>query len=237
MKRLSTLINSQKNLSKAFLIAGASLIFSSCSTDDSPSLGIAAVAVTNAIPGGSFNFLLDNGRPAGNPIAFGSKIDYFQAYEGNREAKLTTSTTTTVPVDKLTETINLKPGEYYSMYLVNTVDQPEFLLINDKFPNTGLDKPKVRFINLSPDAPVYDFEIEGDTTTFKNKAFKAYTEFKDVAIKTDAKLLIKDHATGAVKATLTDVDLEKGRIYTIWAKGLNNTTETSQALSIKVSRH
>src|SRR5690606_6283810 len=125
-----------------------------------------------------------------------------------------------------------------SLYIVNKAADPEYLLINDKLSNPATGKAKVRFLNLAPDATALDLVIEDETTKFENKAFKAYTDFADITENTTATLKLINRANGnAVVATLDDVELKSGGIYTIWAKGLLTTTETAQEIAIKVSKH
>ncbi|RNL54309.1 hypothetical protein, partial [Pedobacter jejuensis] len=70
-----------------------------------------------------------------------------------------------------------------------------------------------------------------------NRAFKTATPFKYITDNAKATLLLKDKATGQVLFTLPDVELKKGFVYSVWAKGLNATTVDTQKISLKVSAH
>ena len=88
-------------------------------------------------------------------------------------------------------------------------------------------KTSIRFINLSPDAPALDLTIVGGTSVTTNKGYKSFSTYAEF----DAKKYsfeIKDSTTGAVKATLTDLDLVAGRLYTIIARGLVNPGTNEQ---------
>jgi hypothetical protein len=98
-------------------------------------------------------------------------------------------------------------------------------------------KSRVRFINLSPDAPSYSLEIQGDATTLSDRAFKTATLFKYIADKPKAKLLLRDKSTGQVIFTLPGIEFKKGFVYSVWTKGLTATTVEAQKISLKVSLH
>lgn len=237
MKFLTSLFKSSTTITHIAALAGIALSFSACKSNDTPSPGIAALAITYAVPDGeNVNFYLDNAKVNASPFSFGNKVDYFQVYEGIRNARVHKANDNNVV---LNEDINLIPGEYYSLYIVNKVANIEYLLINDKVTSSpAAGKAKVRFLNLAPDATALDLVIEGETAKFENKAFKGYTEFTDVAENNTATLKLINRANGnAVVATLNDVELKSGSIYSVWAKGLLTTSETPQEIAIKVSKH
>ncbi|RZJ83975.1 MAG: DUF4397 domain-containing protein, partial [Chryseobacterium sp.] len=162
------------------------------------------------------------------------KLNYVEAFLGKRAVKVTTASAAATLIDKQ---IDLTQSTYYSLFLINKSQSADVLLIKDEFLAKNLERVQVRFINLSPDAPAYNLEIQNDTTTFNDRTFKSATAFKYIADKTKATLLLKDKATGQVLVTLSDVELKKGFIYSVWAKGLTGTTVDAQKVSLKVSVH
>ncbi len=210
------------------------LLFNACKKDDveyTPT--IAALSVVNASPNStSVDFYIENQKVNTNALAFGEKIEYQRVYQGNRGTVVTAAGSQT-PL--LSKTIALQGGEYHSLYIVGKIDALDYVFLKDEVSDPEASKAKVRFMNLSPDAPALNMEITGETTTFTDLAYKGYTSFKNVnaALST---ITLKNKATGDVVATLTNVDLKSGKIYTVWSKGLVNTTVDAQKLTIQVTQ-
>ncbi|HEY0177041.1 MAG TPA: DUF4397 domain-containing protein, partial [Pedobacter sp.] len=115
-------------------------------------------------------------------------------------------------------------------------DSISYLTIRDTISTPPANTAKVRFINLVSDAPAYNLEISNDTTAFSNRAYKTYTSFKNVKPQI-VKLTLRDKNTNAVVASLENIEFKDQKFYTVWAKGLVNTTVAEQKLSIQVSQH
>jgi hypothetical protein len=216
-------------------LIGSAVFFNACKNDfDNTSPGIAALSVVNAYPStNTLDFYMGTQRVNNTGLAFGQKLSYFTAYEGRHAVKVTlTNSTTTLG----TESIDLKGGLYHSLYLVgNTTDSLDYLLVDDQPSQPAQGKANVRFINLSPDATNLSLELTGDTTAFKNKAFKGFTAFKPVPA-AKSTFVLRD-ASNAVRATRDTVTLQNGRTYTVWAKGLATGGTDVTKLSIEVTSH
>ncbi|MCD0489747.1 DUF4397 domain-containing protein [Pedobacter sp. MC2016-14] len=225
-------------LTRTFLLtaaAGIAILFNACKQDDvvyTPT--IAALSIVNASPNSpSLDFYIDNQRVNTNGLLFGDKIEYQRAYQGNRN---TSVAVTGAQTPLITKTINLVAAQYHSLYIVGNQESLDYVLLKDDETDPAATKAKVRFVNLSPDAPALNLEVVGDATPFTDLAYKAFTPFKDVTPAT-ATLKLTNKTTGALVATLENVELKKGKTYTIWAKGLVTTTVDAQKLSIKVTEH
>jgi hypothetical protein len=225
-------------LKSTLLIAaliGFTSIFQSCKVDDpAPVQDVSALTIINASPNSSgLDFYIENQKV--NPTAFNFplRMPYQRVYSGTRTAKVTASSNSTT---LFSGNLILLPGEYHSLFIIGKVEALDFLLIKDdlSFPVAG--KSKIRFGNLSPDAQSMSLEIVGDTTQFANKAYKSFTAFKNVN-PGKFTLNLKDNATGAVLATMPNVELLPDKTYTIWAKGLNTTTVEAQKLAIHLINH
>ncbi|TCD28656.1 DUF4397 domain-containing protein [Pedobacter psychrodurus] len=226
----------RKNLLCALLTLSTATVLYSCKKDDpQPMEPTAAVSVFNAVPDAApLDFYIDDKKVNAEGLAFGNKLNYVEAFLGKKVVKVTTANAGATLINKQ---IDLAQSAYYSLFLINQAQTADALMVKDTFLNKNTEKAQVRFINLSPGAPSYNLEIQGDTTTFNDKAFKAATSFKYVTDKAKVTLLLKDKATGQVLATLADVELKKGFVYTIWSKGLAVTTVDAQKISLKVSAH
>jgi hypothetical protein len=235
MKTFETLNSLSKKSALFAALIGAAVFFNSCKNDiDQTSPAIAAITVVNAYPDANpLDFYMGGTKVNNTGIAFGQKINYFEAYEGARSVNVTTAGSLT---SLLTKSITLKGGFYHSLFIIGKAPADlDFLVLQDNFvPNA--EKVNLRFVNLSPDAAALSMEVVGDTTKFENKAYKDFTPFKTV-VPVKANIVLKDKATNTVKATLEAISLEKGKIYTIWAKGLETTTADANKLTLQVTQH
>lgn len=226
---------SKKTQVSTMIIAlmGLSMSFTACKNDDDYiEQPITALSIINASPTtGTLNFFLDNQMVGSSSIPYPKRYDYLRAYSGTRTGKVTDSATNTT---LYTKSFNLIAGKYQSLYIIKQNDTLSYAVYTDEIKETG-GKAQIRFINLSADSPALNLVLEGDTTTFNDRIFKAATPFKNV---TPAKytLLLKNKATGTVVATLADVPLVKDTYYTIWARGLATTSVDKQKLGIEVDK-
>lgn len=221
--------NHFRTISKTFVAAVAvSVVFSACSKkyDDVEPIELAALTIVHAGPDAKeLDFVVGNQRANKDAFKYGVKLGYMGLYPGVSSINITERGKTTFLLSK---NELYKSGQFYSTFLVDTGSKRAFLTINDKLDSIATnEKAKVRFINLSPDAPTLDLAIAGAATDIaSNKAFKQYSVFTDVEPGASVALEVKDHTTKAVKATLPAMKLEKGKFYTVWAKGFKDKAET-----------
>lgn len=241
MKFNTTLLSKNAGKSKlALVLLGAALIsLNACKTDVPEPEIISALAVTNASTSTpSVDFVIEGTKVNANPLLYGQKVDYVRAYPGSRTADVYA---TGVAKSLYSGKFELTAGLYHSLYILTdptltSGSQISYLLVKDEYKSPVADKAQIRFANLSSDSPSYDLELQGDTTTFADRAYKTLTPYKYVkpAI---FKVLLKNKATGSVVASLDNVELKANKYYTIWAKGLVNTDVEAQKLSIQLSEH
>ena len=225
-----------KRFSVLVAVMGIATSFTACKTDfdNQQPENVSLLAVTNAsTKQPSLDFYLDNQRANSQSIKFGTKTGFISAYSGNRTGAVTVSGTSTSLYSKK---FTLETSRYHSLYVVDNTDSLGFVVVVDDFTAPAEGKAKIRFANLSADSPSLKMELEGDTTTFTDRAFKTLTAFKNVT-PAKYKITLKNNATGAVVATLADVQIDRANFYTVWAKGLNTTTVTDSKLAIKVDKH
>jgi len=189
----------------------------------------AYIRIVNASPGlGTYNVYANEQIMNSAAIPFGGTIAY-KTFEPNTHTFKFTSASSTTSL--FTKDISLKENEVSSYYLIGKPGQLDGLLVFDGNQDASLsEKAFIRFINLSPDAPALDLNVVGATSVTTNKSYKAYSTFAEVEAKKYS-FEIKDTATGAVKATLTDVSFAAGRYYTIIARGLLNPGVNEQPFS------
>ncbi|MBE9586241.1 DUF4397 domain-containing protein [Mucilaginibacter sp. JRF] len=223
-----------RNFSNFFLkpavgLLGIALMFTACSDDDnvSPAPGVANLAVVHAAPGSPELSLSVNGTKSNiKKLTFGTFIGYANINEGNAEFSITKKDSTKVLTKS---TAALKSGKYYSLIIADVPAKTAFTLVEDDLTAPAADKAKVRFVNLSPDGGSLDLSITGQTTPLYTKtAFKAATAFTAVTPGAELNFEIRENTKPEVLAKIEKVKIEKGKIYTIWAKGLKAATDSTK---------
>lgn len=212
-----------------FSLLALTLTISACKKDfnDDP-IEAAGIGFVHASPGtGALDFIVDNQK--GGTFTYTKDLGYYSAYPGTRLLGVAKK-------DSLKYLTNLnatlKPGIFYSVFVVDTLKSTKLLVIEDDLKAPETDKAKVRFINLSPGTAAYDLGVTGTADPlFTAKAFKEATPFINIAPNDSYSFELKQ--SGTVKVTLPAIKIEKGKIYTIWAKGLTSATD-STALGLSV---
>ena len=161
---------------------------------------------------------------------FGEQIGYLSAYSGNRTFNVTKKNSLT---SLKSFQYTLKPQIGYSLFVANTLENVEFIILEDDLTKPATGKAKVRFVNLSPDAGTLNVTINGDAAnTISNKAFKEYSDFIEIDPSTTVTFSLKNSTNNNEEGTLTTA-IEAGKIYTLFAKGLKaNTDNTKLAAAI-----
>ncbi|MBB2150121.1 DUF4397 domain-containing protein [Pedobacter gandavensis] len=230
--------NHFKTITKTFVaVAAVSVVFSACKKkyNDIEPIELAGLTIVNASPDiKEYDFIIGNQKANSKEVfKYGVKIGYLGLYPGTSGIGL-------VEVGKtnflLTKNELYQSGKFYSTFLVDTGSKRAFFTINDKLDSIKVnEKAKVRFINLSPNADALDLAITGSATEIAtNKVFKQFSVFTDVEPGESVALELKDNATKVVKATLPPMKLEKGKFYTVWAKGFKDKAVTD-SLSLKAA--
>jgi len=190
----------------------------------------ALISVVDASPdAGNLDFFLDNNMANTYPIVYGNGLDYLRAYVGKRTATFYTSGTTT----KIkTDTMTLKDGKYYTLFLSNIASKADYLLTTDTLTNPGASNSSIRLVNLSPDAPAVDLAIQGGNTIATNKAYRGFSSFATISANTYT-FEVRQKGTTIVVATLS-ARLMPGSVYTIWLQGLASSTTDATKLAAKL---
>lgn len=211
-----------------FLAAFSVLSLGSCKKGDEPVADKSYLRIINASPtAATYNVYIADKMANTVPLPFGGTVSYIQAEPDKYTLKFTTASDMQ---SLLTKSIDLSKNLVYSYYLIDKTPNLDGLLVTDDMSMASQDKTFVKFINLSPDAPALDLKIKDGASITTGKTYKTSSTFAGFEAKTYT-LEIKDSATGAVKATLTDVPLAAGRFYTIMARGLLTPGNNEQSFS------
>ncbi|MBB2146319.1 DUF4397 domain-containing protein [Pedobacter sp. LMG 31464] len=210
----------------AALTLSLGLLSCSKNSDYTPA-EISGLSIIHASPTTEkLNVYVDNAQATIAEFSFGSKVDYLNAYSGSRKFDVAKAGTNT---SLKTEQLTLEPQFGYSLFVIDKLENIKFLLLKDDLTKPAAGKARIRFVNLSPDAEALSLAIEGKPTDlFTNKAFKEYSTFETIDAAEKVTFNIKNNTTSAIETALTDVKIEEGKIYTIYAKGLKATADDTK---------
>ncbi|RYG21425.1 MAG: DUF4397 domain-containing protein [Chitinophagaceae bacterium] len=209
------------------LLIGVGLL-SSCGKEEIEEPNGAYIRFINTSPTlGTFNVFLDDAKISTGALPFGGAIAYKLYLAGNHTVKYTTATSANAV---LTKQIALTANQNYSAYLIDKDTKLDLLLVVDEANETSTTKAFIKFINLSPDAPALNLDVKAGANLVKDKTYKTGSSYAQIDPKT-YDFDIKDSATGAVKTSLTGVEMLAGRYYTIIARGLLTPGTNDQPFS------
>jgi len=224
-----------KKCLRLFFAPGAILLlFSSCFKDHNnyvnpPVAYLAFVQASTDEP--PLNFYL-NADLVNNlsAIQYGNSFGYINAYTGLRTANFDNAFT---GAQILSDTMTLRQNTNYTLFLANTAAHPQTLLLTDTLNQPTQGNATVRFVNLSPDAGAVDLQIKStNTTTIANKTFTGHSGFVSVTGGVGYNLQVNATGTSTALASLGNVNLVNGGVYTIWLYGLKNSTTSADNLAI-----
>lgn len=213
------------------------MLLASCLDDDNAQpqpIPVAYVSIYHESPNApQLDVFVDN-RPI-NTLEFTDYTDYLNFYTGDRNFKINPFNASNALVDT---TINFVDGAFYSLFIVNNISNVETLVVRDSASTPASGKAKVRFINLSPDAPALDVTPgENETPLFASQSFKQPSAFTEVNAE-NSSFDVKATGNTDVLVSVSDINLQPGRFYTIITRGfVNPPSGNNNALSIEVIRN
>lgn len=160
---------------------------------------------------------LNNNRVTSQPYNYGDWAGYFNAYTGNRQVVLYNYNNQT---QVASDTITLQQAVTYSLFLANTYTKPDFILLKDTIAQPASGKATIRFVDVSPDAGAVDLAVN-NTVLVSNKSYKGASSFLPVnGNNTASTFQVLKSGTNTVLATLSNVTIQNGNVYTVWLHGL-----------------
>lgn len=207
------------------------LSLNSC-TKDVVTTGTAYLSMVNTSPTlGTYNFYCDGTKLNTAAVPFGGTTAYVNYTSGEHTAKFTTETGSE---SLLTKSVSLAENGVYSLFLIERPEKLDALLIQDVMTVVSTEQAFIRFINLSPDAPVLDLAITGATDKIvSGKSYKGASDFQAISPATYS-FDIRESSAGIVKTTLVAVTLTAGKYYTVISRGVLNVGEIDQPFSGQV---
>jgi hypothetical protein len=240
---------------KLIFIVAAFRLLTSCSDPEypvpspitTPSTVTANVRVVHAIPdGGGVSVSVENAPSSLTSLTYLSSSPYFTIPSGgSRQIRLLSGSTTVRSANFVVST-----GRNYTYFAVNkaSATSSNTLVVTDNLSSPAAGKAHVRFLHLAPDAPeVKVTTIGGTETVFSRRRYLQtttgsgatqinFTNFTPL----DAgsyNLEVRKQSDDGIVLTLTGVQLEAGKIYTIYARGLVTNPATGQELGASILVH
>lgn len=215
---------------KGTLLLCAAVLFSACKKDkpNDPVIQPAKLALLVSSPGAPELSFFANGNKVATAkaLTYNTVINYMDLAPGTGEFSFKKKDVTDV-LAKINYTA--KTGVSYSLIVGDKSPKAALVLVEDDLSAPATDKAKVRFVNLSPDAPALDLFVAGKADAgLSKKAFKEVSGFVNVDPAAEVKFEIKENGKTDVLATLDKFKVEKGKIYTIWARGLKDATDATK---------
>jgi hypothetical protein len=222
--------NSLQGLLKLFVCLFAFvLLFGACTKPVKSEGGPATYAsFFNAVPKSTdVDFFINNQLVNPKPITFGSGLEYFNVLSGSAKLDLTYGNVQVVASGNTT----FDDGKYYSVFAAGKAPV-EFIVTEDNRATPPLGKAKLRFVQLSPDAPNIDVDIERTPNLFTDLRYKSATDY--INVDPDS-YTVKIRQTGmnTVKFSELDVSITEGA-NTVVLLGLWNGTSPEPPLDIKL---
>ena len=213
-------MNYSKKIIQVTCVMFAVISFSSCKDDKRIAPEISALSIVNAAVGSpELNIKLDQNKVATDLFTYGKDISYINAYSGERKVSFYDGTT-----ENTSGKISLKNGKYYSLFLGGKWPSTELVLLNDSLTRPASGKSHIRFVNMSKDAGELNLGLTNGTTLINKKAYKAASNYIEVNGNTAYTFVIRNNTILTDTVSIPAINIESGRIYTIWAKGLKAET-------------
>ncbi|WP_162276894.1 DUF4397 domain-containing protein [Mucilaginibacter pedocola] len=230
----TTMMNYTKLFKPAAGLLAIAMLFTACTKDNNAVVtpGAAALSVIHAAPGTPELHLKVNGTKSDlKALTFGTASPYGKIQEENLEFSITKKDSSRIITRS---TLPLRNGKNYSLFIADIPARAAFTLIEDDLSAPATDKAKVRFVNMSPNSGNLDLVLTGQTAPVTtNTAFKAGTAFASVTPGAELNFEIRENTKTEVLAKIEKVKIEKGKIYTIWARGLKAAADSTK-LSLAV---
>lgn len=189
----------------------------------------AQVEIVHAVPGSTvLDAAFDQNRLAVNNYIFTDRINYLRVSPGQRNFRVLDGSAATAR-QLFAKTINFETEKFYSLFIVDTASKMDVVSLKDSSRSAGPDSVRIRFANMSPDAPALDLYVKGVATpvatniTYKNAGnFFSYKAAFNVIFE------VRRTGQSALLATSDPYNLVNSKIYTIWSGGYISGTSANK---------
>ena len=215
-------ISSSKSIAILFLAGAVIFGLSSCSKSDSSSGSNARVMYTNGCVGAAATSLTINGSTLSNAssVAYLGNSGYHSVASGS--ASMSSTLTGVGTLGALSTTLNANAS--YSVFDCGTVLADTLVVVADNLPSTSGSYAYARVVNVSSDTTATAITgAVGNTVVGSGVAYGAASGFVQVTPGSYSLTALNVNKPGNV-ATLSNVQLSGGKIYTLLYSGNSNAS-------------
>ncbi len=224
---------------KLFALVGGALaiLLAGCKLDenDSPDLPpVAYVSLYNASPNSpGLNIMVDRKVINNYSFDYADHTGYLRFFTGDRTLEFGPYGANNVVTDT---TITFEEGKAYSVFVVDAYQDADVIVLSDETTQPASGKAKIRFLNLSPDAPDINLAVSGnDTPLFTGQSFKEKSEFLEVDAKEYDFQVKLASGNNDLLLSVPDAILQEGWTYTVLVRGFQTPPGgSSSVLSAEV---
>jgi hypothetical protein len=174
----------------------------------------------------SLDIILDQKVINNSRFDYADNTGYLRFFAGDRTLQFGPAGASNVVADT---TMKFEDGKAYSVFVVDTYNKADLLVLNDDTSKPEAGKARVRFLNLSPDAPDVDFQLVGaETPIASGISFKEVTPATSIDANKYA-FQVKT-TSGDVLLSLPNVVLLDGWSYTVIVRGFKNPPNGSESV-------
>lgn len=178
--------------------------------------GISGVMFVHASPDAPAVDIKLGALPAARGLEYGANTPYRFTLSGPRAIQVNVAGTSTTVISARP---TLARRTFYTVWAANQVAGLEPVVTVDDLTPPANGLAHARFVHLSPNAPAVDVALAGGAVVWGNASFKDATAFTPLPAGT-YDLEVRLAGTSTVVLPLPGIRLERGRIYTFYAKGL-----------------
>lgn len=171
-----------------------------------------------------------NGQLLVKDLMFGKASRYLEVECGVVRIQVFVAGTRKNPV--ITKNLWVFARTHSLVAIINKLENITLLKINEPEINHYLNRSLVRAIHLSPNAPAVDVLTEGGVKLFPNIAYKQVSMYKPVPVG-EQTLNVNVAGTDKTVLTIKDIELKKGKIYSVYVIGLVGAEPALSALILE----
>ncbi len=207
-------------------VAFAALVFVSCKKSDldgnydgtiPASVGI--VHASAGVP--ALDIAFDNSRLGVTTFNYTDRVDYLPVKPGNRNFRIYGAwTSTATPI--FSKNLVFENEKSYTVFITDTASKMDAVLVRDSTRAAGPDSVRIRFANMSPDAPALDLYVKDNPTPIAtNITYKKAGEFFSHKDAENIQFEVRRTGQNTLLATSEPIRLVKrnSNFYTIWSGG------------------
>ncbi|MGL5380900.1 DUF4397 domain-containing protein [Clostridium sp.] len=173
----------------------------------------------HAVPSAAAVDIYANGELVAKNISFSNISCYFDAAPGNYEVQIYPSGTYDSPL--FTKNIDIMPNSASTVSIITLSNKIDFFVLNDAPTPTSITNSFVRFINLSPNAPLLTLSLPNDISLFNSVEYVETTGYYPLSPGIYNFKVFFASSEGLSKF-IKNIKLSNGGFYTIYILGLFN---------------